>query len=231
MKIFCKHHTVQIDTEFFNNYRRCPAHVKYYRNIVKISLREITLEKLELYCIPNFGAKKLILAKEDKENVENGHEIHKTNEITKSDKISKKQQRILQINPQKCSSALSLKYYDQIENYHLLKKIKEITTKFKKVVPIALSEPQLLENCSNYQRLVDSVKKKIKNCSNGRKTTMLTLVPKRWTIKKIRHFYKVSKHALSQARKLKKERILATPGSYSRERLRKETEKLVLKFY
>ena len=51
------------------------------------------------------------------------------------------------------------------------KKIKEITTKFKKAVSIALSEPQLVENsdCSNCWRLLDSVKKKIKNCSNGRK--------------------------------------------------------------
>ena len=114
MKIFCKLNRAQIDTEFFNNYRRRPAHVS--------SLHEITLEKLELYCIPNFAAKKVFLEKEDKENVENGHEIHQTNEITESDKVSKKQQRILQINHQKCWSALSLKYYDQIENYHILKK-------------------------------------------------------------------------------------------------------------
>ena len=77
----------------------------------------------------------------------------------------------------RCWSALSLKYYDQIEN-HFIKKTKDITTKFKKVVSIELSEPQLAENgdCSNCQRLVNSVKEKFKNCSNGREIPMFTLV-------------------------------------------------------
>ena len=38
-------------------------------------------------------------------------------------------------------------------------------------------------------------------------------------------------NGLRQTRKLKKEGNLATPGSYSREGLRKETEKRVAKFY
>ena len=77
----------------------------------------------------------------------------------------------------RCWSALSLKYYDQIEN-HFIKKTKDITTKFKKVVSIALSDPQLTENgdCSNCQRLLHLVKEKIKNYSNGTKIQMLTLI-------------------------------------------------------
>ena len=41
---------------------------------------------------------------------------------------------------------------------------------------IALSEPQLAENgdCSSCQRLVNSVKEKIKNFSSERKTQMFT---------------------------------------------------------
>ena len=47
VKIFCKHHTAQFDTKFFNNYRRRPAHLKSYRNVMKTILHEIALEKLE----------------------------------------------------------------------------------------------------------------------------------------------------------------------------------------
>ena len=45
--------------------------------------------------IPNFAAEKVFLQKEDKETVETGHEIRKTNETMETHKISKKQQRIL----------------------------------------------------------------------------------------------------------------------------------------
>ena len=40
------------------------------------------------------------------------------------------------------------------------RKIKDVTTKFKNLVSIALSEPQLTKNsdCNNCQRLVDSIK-------------------------------------------------------------------------
>ena len=62
---------------------------------MKTSLHEIALEKLELYCIPNCATKKVFLEKEDKEYVETGYAIHKKNEVMETDKISKKQQRIL----------------------------------------------------------------------------------------------------------------------------------------
>ena len=60
---------------------------------------------------------------------------------------------------------------------------------------------------------------------------MLAPVPEGWTIKKTVDFFKASEHTLRQARKLKKEGILATPGSYSREGLRKENERRFLRFY
>ena len=44
-------------------------------------------------------------------------------------------------------------------------------------------------------------------------------------------FFKVIEHALRQAQKLKNYVIVATPGSYSRKRLERETEKNVVKFY
>ena len=75
---------------------------------------------------------------------------------------------------------------------------------------------------------MDSAKKKIKNCSNGRKIQIRSPVPEYWTIQKIKHFLKVSEHALRQARKLKKEGILVTPGRYSKEGLRKGTERRVV---
>ena len=62
---------------------------------MKNNLPEKKKEKLELYCIPNFAAEKVFLQKEDKETVETGHEIRKTNETMETHKISKKQQRIL----------------------------------------------------------------------------------------------------------------------------------------
>ena len=45
------------------------------------------------------------------------------------------------------------------------------TKKFKNVVSIALLEPQFNENrdCSNCQRLVDSLKEILTDCSNERK--------------------------------------------------------------
>ena len=45
------------------------------------------------------------------------------------------------------------------------------TKKFKNVVSIALLEPQFTENrdCSNCQRLVDSLKEILTDCSNERK--------------------------------------------------------------
>ena len=59
------------------------------------------------------------------------------------------------------------------------RKIKDVTIKFKNVVSIALSGPQLTENsdCSNCQRLVDSIQEKLTDCSNERKIQMLTLAP------------------------------------------------------
>ena len=110
------------------------------------------------------------------------------------------------------------------------RKIKDVTAKFKNVVSIALLEPQLTENSdySNCQRLVDSIKQKLTDCSNERKIQMLTLVLEDWTIQK--SF--VSEHAVKQAGKLKKEKgILATPSSYYREGLDKETKICVAEFY
>ena len=112
------------------------------------------------------------------------------------------------------------------------RKIKDLLTKFKYAMFIALSEPQLVENgdCSSCQRLVNSLKEKIKNCSSERKTQMFTLVSEDWTSKKTQ--FNISEHAVRQARKLKKEkRILATLESYHREGLGKETKKAVVKLY
>ena len=60
---------------------------------------------------------------------------------------------------------------------------------------------------------------------------MLVPAPEGWTIKKIVDFFKASEHTLRQASKLKKEEILATSGSYSKEGLRKENERRVVRFY
>ena len=60
---------------------------------------------------------------------------------------------------------------------------------------------------------------------------MLVPVPEGWTIKKIVDFFKASEHTLRQARKLKKEGILATSGSCPKEGLRKENERRVVRFY
>ena len=88
------------------------------------------------------------------------------------------------------------------------RKIKDVITKFKNVVSIVLLELQLTENsdCSNCQRLVDSIKEKLTDCSNETKIQMLTLAPEDWTIQKAREFFDVSEHAVKQARKLKKEK-------------------------
>ena len=66
------------------------------------------------------------------------------------------------------------------------RKIKDVTTKFKIVVSIAILEPQLTENsdCSNCQRLVGSIKEELTYCSNSRKMQMFTLAPEGWTIQK-----------------------------------------------
>ena len=90
-----------------------------------------------------------------------------------------------------------------------------------------LSEPHLTDNidCSNCQRLVDSTKVKLTDCSNERKIQILTLAPEDWIIH-------VSEHVVKQARKLKKEKwILATPSNYYREGLDKETKKCTVEFY
>lgn len=60
---------------------------------------------------------------------------------------------------------------------------------------------------------------------------MRASVPEGWTVQKTVDFFKVSEHGLRPARRLKKEEILATPDSYFREGLRKETEKRVVRFY
>ena len=113
------------------------------------------------------------------------------------------------------------------------RKIKDVTTKFKNFVSIALSELQLTENsdCSNCQRLVDSIKEKLTGCSRERKIQMFTLAPEDWTIQKVVEFFKVCEHAVKQARKLKKEKgILITPSNYYREGLDKEAKKCVVEF-
>ena len=60
------------------------------------------------------------------------------------------------------------------------RKIKDDTIKFKSVVSMALSEPQLTKNsdCRNCQRLVVSIKEKVTDCSNERKVQVLTLAQK-----------------------------------------------------
>ena len=96
------------------------------------------------------------------------------------------------------------------------------------------SEPQLTEksDCTNCQRLVDSIKEKLTDCSNYRKMKMLTLAPKDWTIQKTMEFFNVSEHTVKQARKLKKEKgILATPSNYYSEGLNKKQKKCVVEFY
>ena len=93
------------------------------------------------------------------------------------------------------------------------------------------SEPQLTEknDCTNCQRLVDSIKEKLTDCSNYRKMKMLTLASKDWTIQKTMEFFNVSEHAVKQARKLKKEKgILATPSNYYREGLNKKQKNVLL---
>ena len=97
------------------------------------------------------------------------------------------------------------------------RKIKDVTTKFKNVLSIALSEPQLTENsdCSNCQRLVDSIKEKLIHCSNERKIQMLTLALEDQIIQKTVEFFNVSEYAVKQPRKLKKEKgISVTPSNY-----------------
>ena len=94
------------------------------------------------------------------------------------------------------------------------RKIKDVITKFKNLVYIAVLEPELTESsdCSNYQRLVHSLNKKLTDCSNKRKIQMLALTPEDWAIQKTVEFFHVSEHAVKQARKLTKEKgILTTP--------------------
>ena len=59
-------------------------------------------------------------------------------------------------------------------------------TKFRNDLDIVLSEPQLTENsdCSNCQRLLDSIKEKLTDCSNEIKIQLLTPSLEDWTIKK-----------------------------------------------
>ena len=71
-----------------------------FSNVVKISLHETILEDFRLYCIPYkllhrkklyFCCKnKVVLDKEDKENIEIGNKLHNGNEATEIDKISQK---------------------------------------------------------------------------------------------------------------------------------------------
>ena len=48
----CKYHKIQFVTEFSNYYKRCTDPLRSYKNVVKTSLHEITLEEFRLYCIP-----------------------------------------------------------------------------------------------------------------------------------------------------------------------------------
>ena len=59
------------------------------------------------------------------------------------------------------------------------RKIKDVITKFKNVVSKVLSELQLTENsdCSDCQRLVDSIEEKLTDCSNEKKIQVLALAP------------------------------------------------------
>ena len=114
------------------------------------------------------------------------------------------------------------------------RKIKDVTRKFKNDVSIVLLEPQLTENsdCSNCQRLMDSVKEKLTVRSNERKIQMHTLAPEDWTMQKTVEFFNVSEHAVKQARNPKKEKgILATPSNHYREGLDTETKNCVVEFY
>ena len=92
-------------------------------------------------------------------------------------------------------------------------KINDVTTKFKNVVSIALSEPQLNENsnCSNCQRLVDSMKEKPTDCSSERKIQILTFAPEDWSVQQTVEFFNVTEHAVKQDRKLKQKRGFSNP--------------------
>ena len=84
------------------------------------------------------------------------------------------------------------------------RKIKDDTIKFKSVVSMALSEPQLTENsdCRNCQRLVVSIKEKVTDCSNERKSTSAYSCPENWTVQKRVEFFNVSEYLVKKARKL-----------------------------
>ena len=117
-----------------------------------------------------------MLRKKQNENVGiehgNENEVMETNEIlheTANDIVNQFLE-ILECSP------LKVLWSDRVLSIGK-RKMKDVTTKFKNIVSIVLSEPQLTENndCSNCQRLVDSIKEKITDCSNERKIQMLTL--------------------------------------------------------
>ena len=91
------------------------------------------------------------------------------------------------------------------------RKINDVTMKFKNVVSITLSEPQLNENsnCSNCQRLVDSIKEKLTDCSSERKIQIL-LLQKIGQSNKL-EFFNVTEHAVKQDRKLKQKTDFRNP--------------------
>ena len=185
----CKYHKTQFVTGFSNCYRRCADPCKSHKNVVKTSLHEVILEEFRLYFIPYKilpGQKlcfcyknKAFVEKKQNENVGiehgNKNEVMETNEIlheTANDIVNQFVE-ILECSPLKVLRS------DRVLSIGK-RKMKDVTTKFKNVVSIVLSEPQLTENndCSNCQRLVDSIKEKITDRSNKRKIQMLTLLHK-----------------------------------------------------
>ena len=184
----CKYHKTQFVTEFSNYYKRCADPLRSHKNVVKTNLHEIALEEFRLYCIlydivPGqkncFHHKKKVSAeKKENENVDIEHE--NTNEVMETDEISHETANDIvnqSLEMMECSPLKLLRSERALSIGK--KKIKYVTTKFKNVVSTALSKPQLNKNsnCSNCQRLVDSIKEKLTDCSNERKTQMLTLVP------------------------------------------------------
>ena len=94
----------------------------------------------------------MFFEKEDKENVEIEHEIHNDNDLMETDQMYQETAKDITNHPLEMLKCFYLKILRPDRTLSLGKrKMRDFTIKFKNVVSMALSEPQLAQNgdCSN----------------------------------------------------------------------------------
>ena len=123
------------------------------------------------------------------------------------------------------------------------RKIKDVQTKMiAKVANVGGIDPKSLNvppssskvclHCQDYKNLIEELREKLHISQRPQQIQILTLVPEKWSIKKVMEEFGVTEYMVRQARSLKAEKgILAVPNKYQGKKLSEEVAVKIKNFY